>query len=100
MPGGATLHSMMTSHGPDTNCFESNSKGNLEPERIAEGTMVCFRDVLCTTFHMRHLHNFAIIFFICLFPFVEISLLYLPIISIFDAPVEFPSCSKYDNVVV
>ncbi|KAK2177683.1 hypothetical protein NP493_585g01063 [Ridgeia piscesae] len=38
-PGGATLHSMMTPHGPDTNCFEKNSSGKLEPERIAEGTM-------------------------------------------------------------
>ncbi|KAI0226873.1 Homogentisate 1,2-dioxygenase [Lamellibrachia satsuma] len=38
-PGGATLHSMMTPHGPDTNCYEKNSHGKLEPERIAEGTM-------------------------------------------------------------
>ncbi|XP_075152203.1 homogentisate 1,2-dioxygenase [Haematobia irritans] len=38
MPGGATLHSMMTPHGPDAKCFEGASKANLIPERVAEGT--------------------------------------------------------------
>uniref|UniRef100_A0A1A9W0S3 Homogentisate 1,2-dioxygenase n=1 Tax=Glossina brevipalpis TaxID=37001 RepID=A0A1A9W0S3_9MUSC len=38
MPGGATLHSMMTPHGPDYNCFETASKIKLAPERVAEGT--------------------------------------------------------------
>ncbi|KAH8323252.1 hypothetical protein KR067_003777, partial [Drosophila pandora] len=36
--GGATLHSMMTPHGPDVKCFEGASKAKLVPERIAEGT--------------------------------------------------------------
>lgn len=36
--GGATLHSMMTPHGPDANCFEGASKAELKPERIADGT--------------------------------------------------------------
>ncbi|XP_068150731.1 homogentisate 1,2-dioxygenase [Drosophila tropicalis] len=36
--GGATLHSMMTPHGPDVKCFEGASKAKLIPERIAEGT--------------------------------------------------------------
>ncbi len=40
MPGGATLHSMMTPHGPDANCFEKASNANLQPERVAEGTQV------------------------------------------------------------
>lgn len=40
MPGGATLHSIMTPHGPDTNCFEMASKEQLKPTRIAEGTQV------------------------------------------------------------
>uniref|UniRef100_A0ACB8ETJ6 Uncharacterized protein n=1 Tax=Sphaerodactylus townsendi TaxID=933632 RepID=A0ACB8ETJ6_9SAUR len=40
LPGGATLHSMMTPHGPDAECFEKASTSKLEPERIAEGTMV------------------------------------------------------------
>lgn len=39
-PGGASLHSIMTPHGPDTECFEKNSTAELKPERVAEGTMV------------------------------------------------------------
>lgn len=39
-PGGASLHSIMTPHGPDVECFEKNSTAELKPERIAEGTMV------------------------------------------------------------
>lgn len=39
-PGGASLHSMMTPHGPDAECFEKNSTAELKPERVAEGTMV------------------------------------------------------------
>lgn len=39
-PGGASLHSIMTPHGPDAECFEKNSTADLEPERVAEGTMV------------------------------------------------------------
>ena len=37
-PGGATLHSMMTPHGPDANCFEDWSKRQLGPIRVAENT--------------------------------------------------------------
>nr|ALJ76675.1 homogentisate 1,2-dioxygenase [Epicauta chinensis] len=36
--GGATLHSIMTPHGPDLNCFESASNETLKPTRIADGT--------------------------------------------------------------
>lgn len=39
-PGGGSLHSMMTPHGPDAECFEKASKARLAPERVAEGTMV------------------------------------------------------------
>lgn len=38
--GGATLHSMMTPHGPDAKCFDGASNAELKPERIAEGTQV------------------------------------------------------------
>lgn len=38
--GGATLHSMMTPHGPDVKCFEGASNAKLVPERVAEGTQV------------------------------------------------------------
>ena len=37
-PGGATLHSIMTPHGPDAACFESASKAKLVPARVADGT--------------------------------------------------------------
>ena len=39
-PGGATLHSMMTPHGPDANCFEDWSNRELGPMKVAEGTQV------------------------------------------------------------
>ncbi|CAG0916778.1 unnamed protein product [Notodromas monacha] len=38
LPGGASLHSMMTPHGPDAACFEGASNCFLRPERIADGT--------------------------------------------------------------
>jgi len=38
-PGGATLHSMMTPHGPDAGCFRGASTGELKPARVADGTM-------------------------------------------------------------
>ena len=37
-PGGGSLHSIMTPHGPDVKCFSSASNAELKPERIAEGT--------------------------------------------------------------
>jgi len=40
LPGGATLHSMMTPHGPDSQCFESNSTAELKPTRVADNTQV------------------------------------------------------------
>lgn len=39
-PGGGSLHSIMTPHGPDADCFQKNSTAELKPERVAEGTMV------------------------------------------------------------
>lgn len=41
-PGGASLHSMMTPHGPDTQCFEKASTDILEPQYVAENTLVVF----------------------------------------------------------
>jgi len=38
LPGGASLHSMMTPHGPDTLCFERASNETLYPTRVADGT--------------------------------------------------------------
>ena len=44
-PGGATLHQMMTPHGPDVQCFESASNAELNPGRVADGTMVSFNNL-------------------------------------------------------
>lgn len=38
LPGGASLHSMMTPHGPDKQCFEGASNAELKPQRVADGT--------------------------------------------------------------
>merc|ERR1711962_369744 len=37
-PGGATLHSMMTPHGPDAQCFEDWTAKELGPIKVAVGT--------------------------------------------------------------
>lgn len=41
--GGASLHSMMTPHGPDNDCFSKASSGQLVPQRVADGTMVSLK---------------------------------------------------------
>ncbi|WP_411027259.1 homogentisate 1,2-dioxygenase domain-containing protein, partial [Salmonella sp. s54925] len=39
-PGGASLHSIMTPHGPDKECFEKATNiEQLKPQRVADGTM-------------------------------------------------------------
>lgn len=38
LPGGASLHSMMTPHGPDRKCFEGGSNEELLAKRVADGT--------------------------------------------------------------
>lgn len=40
LPGGASLHSMMTPHGPDAQSFIGASNAELKPEKIAVGTQV------------------------------------------------------------
>lgn len=39
-PGGASLHNMMTPHGPDSACVQKASNEQLKPIRVADGTMV------------------------------------------------------------
>ena len=39
-PGGATLHSLMTPHGPDAKCFEDWTNMELQAMKVAEGTQV------------------------------------------------------------
>lgn len=41
-PGGASLHSSMTPHGPDHKCFEGASNADLKTEKIATGTQVIY----------------------------------------------------------
>lgn len=38
-PGGASLHSIMSPHGPDAAAFARASSADLRPERVADGTM-------------------------------------------------------------
>lgn len=39
LPGGASLHSPCSPHGPDAATFEAASKETLLPKRVAEDTM-------------------------------------------------------------
>lgn len=39
LPGGATLHSIMTPHGPDADCFNKASTMKLGPKKVAENSM-------------------------------------------------------------
>ena len=39
MPGGASLHSMMTPHGPDEAAFDKATKAELKPVKL-DGTQV------------------------------------------------------------
>lgn len=63
LPGGASLHSMMSPHGPDSDCFETATNAALTPQKIAVGTQViCFftknyfnYSVLSINLNFRHL---------------------------------------------
>eukprot|EP01137_Pigoraptor_chileana_P015072 Opistho-2@70538 len=37
-PGGGSLHSIMTPHGPDRDCFDKATTAKLTPVRVADGT--------------------------------------------------------------
>ncbi|KAL7746541.1 hypothetical protein RI367_008068 [Sorochytrium milnesiophthora] len=39
LPGGGSLHSIMTPHGPDAPTFQQASNAQLKPVRVADGTM-------------------------------------------------------------
>ena len=43
MPGGASLHSSMTPHGPDDKAFNKATAAELKPVR-REGTLVCYNN--------------------------------------------------------
>lgn len=38
-PGGASLHSIMSPHGPDVSCFNAATTAELKPVKIGEGDM-------------------------------------------------------------
>ena len=62
-PGGATLHSMMTPHGPDSNCFEDWSNKDLTPMKVAEGTQVYIKlQIINKVFHALFLIALETIF--------------------------------------
>lgn len=42
VPGGASLHSIMTAHGPDSDTFYAASTAKLEPERFTGGLAFMF----------------------------------------------------------
>lgn len=38
-PAGASLHNVMSAHGPDSNTFEKASNADLKPQKVGEGSM-------------------------------------------------------------
>jgi homogentisate 1,2-dioxygenase len=38
-PAGASLHNVMSAHGPDSNTFEKASNADLKPTKVGEGSM-------------------------------------------------------------
>ena len=38
-PAGASLHNVMSAHGPDMNAFEGASNAELKPNKIGDGSM-------------------------------------------------------------
>eukprot|EP00735_Rhodelphis_limneticus_P012928 TRINITY_DN635_c0_g1::TRINITY_DN635_c0_g1_i1::g.28905::m.28905 TRINITY_DN635_c0_g1::TRINITY_DN635_c0_g1_i1::g.28905 ORF type:complete len:461 (+),score=136.42,sp/Q9Y041/HGD_CAEEL/59.12/4e-180,HgmA/PF04209.8/5.7e-186 TRINITY_DN635_c0_g1_i1:62-1384(+) len=39
LPGGGSLHNVMTPHGPDAGAFEKNTNGELKPVKLFEGSL-------------------------------------------------------------
>jgi homogentisate 1,2-dioxygenase len=44
-PGGASLHSIMSSHGPDVNSFTNASEVELKPEKLKDTMAFMFESV-------------------------------------------------------
>ena len=42
VPGGASLHNMMSAHGPDRETFESASSAELKPQKVDDGLAFMF----------------------------------------------------------
>lgn len=39
LPGGASLHNVMSAHGPDSDSFETNSNIELKPQKVGERSL-------------------------------------------------------------
>lgn len=52
-PGGASLHSMMTPHGPDEQAFNKATHADLKPVKL-EGTQV--RNTSLKIYHSYRVH--------------------------------------------
>mmetsp|Transcript_41111 Transcript_41111/g.106236 ORF Transcript_41111/g.106236 Transcript_41111/m.106236 type:complete len:125 (-) Transcript_41111:1225-1599(-) len=50
VPGGGSLHSIMTAHGPDKDAFEKNSKAELKPVKYPESDLAFMFE---TTFMLK-----------------------------------------------
>lgn len=59
VPGGASLHSCMTPHGPDTDTFGKASNAELKPQRVADGTLAFMFEssLLLRVTEWAHSHN-------------------------------------------
>ena len=58
-PGGATLHSMMTPHGPDAQCFNDWTNKELGAIKVAGGTQAFMFETslhLAVTKVLNHAH--------------------------------------------
>lgn len=42
MPGGGSLHNMMSAHGPDHETFDRASAAELKPQRVDDGLAFMF----------------------------------------------------------
>jgi homogentisate 1,2-dioxygenase len=38
-PAGASLHNVMSAHGPDSDAFEGASNAELKPNKVGDGSM-------------------------------------------------------------
>jgi homogentisate 1,2-dioxygenase len=56
VPGGASLHSIMTSHGPDSNVFEKATKETLQPVKLGSNGMA----FMFETNHMLNVTTWAL----------------------------------------
>ena len=59
-PAGASLHNVMSAHGPDTDAFEGASNAELKPQKVGDGSMAFMfeRFVLAVSYSYCSFTNF------------------------------------------